>query len=92
MPSCLRPAFEPVASLIQIHHGYSTECHHLLLSVETDGDGWSARVRGDDGRTLYAAHRASAGAAKTAAVEFAFFQTTGRLDSIAPHLRWSEYW
>ena len=84
--------------LVQIRRGYTTACHDLRLSVETDAEGWRAVVRtGEDSRTMYSARRCSLGAAKVAAAEFAMFQMGGAQPWMSPEaaarqLRWNEYW
>jgi len=66
------------------------------LFVETGAEGWTATVS-RHGHPLHTARRSSLNAAKTAAVEFSIFSLAGAAfqespESVAKHLRWSEYW
>ena len=80
--------------LVQIRSGYQAAWRDLHLTVESGAAGWRARVQ-QHGRPLYTAQRMNAAAAKHAAVEFACFAEAPRSESpetVARHLRWSEYW
>src|SRR3954471_3657270 len=91
-------ASSAAAPLIQIRRGYQTSVDDLRLSVELDPEGWKVDVRDRGrGRTLYSARRCSLRAAKSAAAEFATFQSAtpareNSPESIAQRLEWNEYW
>ena len=84
-------------NLVQIRTCYSTVWNHLLLSVESGANRWTASVSDPaGGKNLYTAHRPSANAAKGAALEFAAFQVLGsfqqRPEESARLLSWRESW
>jgi hypothetical protein len=86
-----------VSSLIQIRHGFRARCHDLTLSVESDDQQWTLRIRdAADQRLLYTAGRANRGAAQVAAAEYALFRADVASQSsperIAQSLQWQEYW
>jgi len=96
MASCGQFAAVAPPPLIRIHSGFRAAWRDLLLSVETDLEGWTATVR-RDGRSIYTAQRSSLEAARAAAVEFAAFRDAGpacweSLGRAARHLEWHEYW
>jgi len=82
--------------LIQIRHGYAADCSGLQLSIESDAEGWRAKVRGENGQELYSARRCNPWTAKVAAAEFAVFGTHQFPDrspeGLARQLSWNEYW
>jgi hypothetical protein len=79
------------APLIQIRRRYVAQLGHIQLRVENDTNCWVAEVV-EDGRTLYAARRCSAAAAKAVATEFTAFKTTPARDGVRQELRWAQCW